>query len=93
MFQLYQDAMTIVRRFGKPDLFITFTCNTLWPEITNSFLIDQKANDRPDLTVRVFRMKLRDLLSDFLKKHILGRPVAHVYTIEFRSVVYPTLIF
>ena len=25
--QLYQDAMSIVRRYGKPDLFITFTCN------------------------------------------------------------------
>lgn len=27
MHQMYQDAMAIVRRFGKPDLFITFTCN------------------------------------------------------------------
>ena len=85
MFQLYQDAMTIVRRFEKPDLFITCNCNPLWPEKTNNLLIDQKANDRPDLTVRVFRMKLMDLLSDILKKHILGKPVAHVYTIEFQK--------
>lgn len=27
MVQNYQDAMAIVRKFGKPDLFITFTCN------------------------------------------------------------------
>ncbi|XP_070555418.1 uncharacterized protein [Ptychodera flava] len=27
MHQLYQDSMAIVRRYGKPDLFITFTCN------------------------------------------------------------------
>jgi hypothetical protein len=27
MAQLYQDAMNMVRRFGKPNLFITFTCN------------------------------------------------------------------
>ena len=27
MYQLYQDAIAIVRHFGKPDLFITFTCN------------------------------------------------------------------
>ena len=26
MHQMYQDAMGIVIRFGKPDLFITFTC-------------------------------------------------------------------
>jgi len=27
MYQNYQDAMSIVRAYGKPDLFITFTCN------------------------------------------------------------------
>ncbi len=29
----YQDAMAIVRRFGKPDFFITMTANGNWPEI------------------------------------------------------------
>ena len=92
MFQLYQDAMSIVRRYGKPDLFITFTCNPLWSEITNSLLLGQKVNDRPDLTVRVFRQKFKYLLSEILKRHIFGKPVAHVYTVEFKSVVYPMLI-
>lgn len=27
MVQQYQDAMAIVRKYGKPDLFVTFTCN------------------------------------------------------------------
>jgi hypothetical protein len=27
MNQLYQDSMAFVRKFGKPDLFITMTCN------------------------------------------------------------------
>lgn len=30
MTQKYQDAMSIVRKKGKPDLFITFTCNPKW---------------------------------------------------------------
>ena len=77
--------MSIVRRYGKPDLFITFTCNPLWAEITSSLLNKQKASDRPDLIVRVFRLKLRELLNDILKKHVLGRPLAHVYTIEFQK--------
>ena len=34
--QHYQDAMTIVAKYGKPDLFITITCNPAWPEITNN---------------------------------------------------------
>ncbi|GBP40792.1 hypothetical protein EVAR_87053_1 [Eumeta japonica] len=37
-----QDAMTYVRKFGRPDLFITFTCNPEWPEIKRS-LISAKA--------------------------------------------------
>ena len=28
-----QDCLALVRRFGKPDFFITFTCNPAWPEI------------------------------------------------------------
>ena len=85
MYQLYQDSITIVLKFGKPDLFITFTCNTLWDEITCSLLNDQKATDRPDLIVRVFKLKLRELLNDILKKYILSTPLAHVYTIEFQK--------
>ena len=33
MIENYQDAMAICRWAGYPDLFITFTCNTKWPEI------------------------------------------------------------
>ena len=39
--QLYQDAMAIVHRFGKPDFFITFTCNPRWREITDELLEKQ----------------------------------------------------
>ena len=31
--QRYQDAMATVRVLGKPHLFITMTCNLMWPEI------------------------------------------------------------
>ncbi|OAD78135.1 hypothetical protein PHYBLDRAFT_73582 [Phycomyces blakesleeanus NRRL 1555(-)] len=67
------DSMSIVRRFGKPDLFITFTCNSKWPEITNSLLAGQKANDRPDLCSRVFNMKLKELMIDLTKKIFWGK--------------------
>ncbi|GBL84498.1 hypothetical protein AVEN_117242-1 [Araneus ventricosus] len=33
MQQNYQDSMAMVRKFGKPDLFLTFTCNPPWSEI------------------------------------------------------------
>lgn len=30
---LMQDTMTIVRKYSKPDLFITFTYNPRWVEV------------------------------------------------------------
>ncbi|CAN7030694.1 unnamed protein product, partial [Brassica oleracea var. botrytis] len=42
------DAMAICKHFGFPDLFITFTCNPKWPEITR-YLIQRNLNaeDKP----------------------------------------------
>ena len=47
--QNYQDAMTIVTKYGKPDIFITMTANPKWPEISENLLPNQRANDRPDI--------------------------------------------
>lgn len=89
MHQLYQDAMSVVRAFGKPDLFKTMTCNPNLPEKQNELLKSQSANDRPDIIVRVFRIKLKLLLEDLLKNHVLGKTIAHVYVIEFQKRVLP----
>lgn len=49
---LYQDAMALVRRLGKPDLFVTVTCNPKWPEITAATIPGQNAAERSDLIAR-----------------------------------------
>lgn len=85
MVQLYQDAMAIVRKHGKPDMFVTFTCNPNWPEIKAELLPSQSANDRPDIVSRVFRMKFRELMDDLVKKGIFGKVVADVHTIEWQK--------
>ena len=54
MHEKSQDAMTYVKNFGPPELFITITCNPKWPEITNELLPLQTAVDRPDIIARVF---------------------------------------
>ena len=54
MREQYQDAMAIVRKMGKPDLFMAVTCNPNWAEITEYLLPGQVPSDRPDLVVRVF---------------------------------------
>ena len=85
MYQNFQDAMSIVRVHGKPDIFLTFTANPKWQEITQSLLPGQTANDRPDIVSRVFYLKLHELKEDLLKRNVLGRITAHVYTIEFQK--------
>jgi len=85
MQQNFQDAMAIVRTYGRPDLFVTFTCNPNWKEIKEQLLGNQQAQDRPDLIVRVFNMKLKELITDIRDRQCFGRTVALVYTIEFQK--------
>src|ERR1044071_6521524 len=77
--------MAIVRKVGKPDLFITVTCNPNWPEIKEALLSGQTAQDRSDLISRVFNMKLKAILKNILKEYIFGKVLAYLYTIEFQK--------
>lgn len=49
MQQQFQDSMFIVRHYGKPTLFITFTAKPNWPEIQSELMPEQTAVDRPDI--------------------------------------------
>jgi hypothetical protein len=85
MQQNYQDAMAIVRKYGKPDLFITMTCNPSWKEIVENLSPWQRVENRPDLVARVFHMKLKELLEDVTKSEVFGKPVAKIHVIEFQK--------
>jgi hypothetical protein len=37
----YMDAKALVRRFGKPDIFLTMTCNPNWDEIKCELYLGQ----------------------------------------------------
>ncbi|AQK79503.1 hypothetical protein ZEAMMB73_Zm00001d035706 [Zea mays] len=81
----YMDAMALVRKFGKPDIFLTMTCNPNWDEITRELLPMQSPQDRPDLVVRIFRAKLEELKKRLTKHDILGKIRAYVYVVEFQK--------
>lgn len=80
-----QDAMARVAGVGKPDNFVTATCNAYWPEVVSSLLPGQDPADRPDLTARVFIQKIKHLLHLLLDCGILGKVKAHVGMIEFQK--------
>ena len=71
--EAFQNAMAIVRHLGKPDIFITFTCNPNRPEVTSALNTAEKPCDRLDLTCRVFKLKLESLMDDPIKKQILDK--------------------
>lgn len=81
MMQNYLDAMAICKRFGYPDLFLTFTCNPKWPEI-NRFMtkFDLKPEDRPDIMSRVFKIKFDLLIKHLKDKKLFGDIQASMFT-------------
>ncbi|GBO03343.1 hypothetical protein AVEN_231804-1 [Araneus ventricosus] len=85
MHQNYQDDMAMVRKFGRPDLFVTFTCNPTWVDILNVLEGQQRPEDRLDIVVRVFKMKLTELLDDIIKRNLFGRVISYIYVIEFQK--------
>ena len=85
MAKQYHDTMAIVAQTSSPDLFITFTANPQWKEITKALLPGQTAQDQPDIITRIFQLKLKALCHDLFVKHVLGRVRAWMYTIEFQK--------
>jgi len=85
MVQLYQDAMALCWGHGKPDLFVTITCNPNWPDIGRNLLPGKNPTNRPDLITRVFNLRVQEILRDILKVSVLGSVVAYVRVTEFQK--------
>ena len=62
--QYYQDLMAIVYKYGRLSLFITFTANLKWDEITYKLLPGQTAVNRPNLVMYIFYIKVTHFLYD-----------------------------
>lgn len=54
MHEYSQDAMTYVRKYGRPDLFVTFTCNPKWKEISASIGITVTGTEKRQYTRQRF---------------------------------------
>ncbi|GMF16149.1 unnamed protein product [Phytophthora fragariaefolia] len=85
MFKSYQNAMAVVREFGKPDVFVTITCSPTWGEIQEKIPdVNQSAQDRPDVVARVYQMKLAAVRKD-LDEGVLGRVQNRIYEVAFQK--------
>ena len=76
--------MAIIAHWGKPDLFITVTCNTQWPEIQKE-LKECINSNKLTIIARVFNLKLQSILDDISKREIFGKVNASLMDIEFQK--------
>ena len=74
-----------MRKYGRPNLFITVTCNPEWKEIQDELLHNQKVSDRPELIARILKLKLQAIEEDLYKGGIFGSSVAQMRVIEFQK--------
>ncbi|GFX41094.1 hypothetical protein TNCV_2217921 [Trichonephila clavipes] len=80
-----QDAFTYVRTYGRPDLFVTFTCNPSWQNVTQEFMSGQKATDQHDRVSRLFRLKVQKLMNFVTKGNVFGDVRCHMYSNEWQK--------
>ncbi|MGN6629793.1 MAG: AAA family ATPase, partial [Candidatus Nitrosocosmicus sp.] len=85
MHEHFMNAMSIVSETGKPDLFITFTCNPKDPDILKCLKENQTPSDRPEIISRVFKLKKEHLLYLIIEKKIFGTVIGNVWTIEYQK--------
>ena len=92
MHERQQDAMTYVRMYGHPDLFITTTTNPNWPEIKDNLLPGQDPQDRPDLVACIFRLKVLKLVEMLKSEMVFGKPKPGYIRLNGKSVDYHIVI-
>lgn len=85
MRQKMQDIIAISNSIGHLDIFLTMTCNPRWPEMVNALLPGQKSRDRPDLSDRMLRMKLKLLLNYIKEEKPFGEVISEKSVIEFQK--------
>ena len=74
MQQNFQDALAVCRYIGHPDIFLTMTTNPLWDEIIQmmKLLPHCLPQNSPDVTARVFKLKLEQLIDEIKNKSFFG---------------------
>ncbi|GBN36005.1 hypothetical protein AVEN_251706-1 [Araneus ventricosus] len=75
-------AMTYVRSYGRPDLFITFTT---WSEINEELAHGQSPADRHYLIARVFRQKLIKCTDIITEIYIYGELNCWMHSMQWQK--------
>ena len=80
-----QNVITLIRIFDKFIFFVIFICNSNWEKIKKNLLFDDFAVNRSNFVVRIFQLKLKKFMKNFIEKHVLSEMKTHIYVIEFQK--------
>ena len=83
--QKMQDCLALVRQYGKPEFFVKFDCNSLRPEIRECQEASLGSEKVVNIEVRVFKLKLDELLDHLFKRQVLNKTIATTYVIELQN--------
>lgn len=83
MQERYQDAMCLVRKFGKPDIFL-MTCNPRCPEIKDN-LDGCLIEFQPNLVAKTFNLDVKEVLKDLIQNTIFRNIIAYASVIKFQK--------
>ena len=94
----YADAMALIREFGAPHLFITFTMDHDNPDLKEMLYKKQYSSSRPEIVAQVFNDRLYEFQVDLglinptrrdketLARHsVLGPVKAWFYSLEYQK--------
>ncbi|GAA0170149.1 hypothetical protein LIER_43868 [Lithospermum erythrorhizon] len=81
----YLDSVALVQEYGRPDIFLTMTCNPNWPEIKERLQPGEEAHNWPGLLARVFKAKLNILNDKIMSGEIFGAVALVIHLIEFQK--------
>ncbi|KAH7714908.1 Protein F33H12.6 [Aphelenchoides avenae] len=76
----FEDAMAIVRYYGRPDIFLIMTFT-----LDNGEEFEECSTDRPDIIARVFDTKKDALMAELREERCFGELVAWIFVIEFQK--------
>jgi hypothetical protein len=85
------NAISMFRKYGDPDLFITMTCNPNWPEFKEYREMMEASGIKysrtdPSVMYRVFELKVRKLMEVLLdNSEQLGEVQCYVFSIEYQA--------
>ena len=80
-----QNALTLIRIYDKSIFFVTFICNSNWKKIKKNLLTNVFVVNCFDFVARIFQLKLKKLIKNFIKRYVLKKTKAHIYVIEFQK--------